>query len=82
MCSGTSKGSPLQLSAARVAATSPAPSAAPCTSWVPALFGLPLPMMVLQQISVGRPQGSTACASAASIAALSCPATSRITRQP
>ena len=42
-----------QPSAARVAATSAAPSAAPCTSWVPALLGLPLPITVLQHTSVG-----------------------------
>ncbi len=79
---GTSKGGELQPSASRVAATSAAPSAAPCTSWVPALWGLPLPMMVLQQTSVGRSPALVASSSAASMAAASWPSTSRMTRHP
>ena len=44
----------VQPSFARAAATSSAPSASPCVDLVPSLFGAPQPMMVLQQISVGR----------------------------
>ena len=50
---------------ARAAATSSAPSAAPCVASVPCLFGAPQPMIVLQQISDGR----SVCACAPSIAA-------------
>src|SRR5450759_375608 len=52
-CLGLSKGGYFQPLYSRVAATSASPSAAPCTSCVSALLGEPMPMMVLQQISVG-----------------------------
>src|SRR4030067_1529030 len=52
-CLGISNGGYFQPICSRVAATSSFPSAAPCTSWVSALFGERMPMMVLQQISVG-----------------------------
>ena len=76
--SGISNGACVQPSAARVAAISSAPSGAPCASRVPALSGAPLPMTVLQQISVGR-VAARACAarSRASTASTSWPSTSR-----
>ncbi len=70
--SGISKGAAVQPSASRVACTSAAPSAAPCTSCVPALLGEPMPITVLQQIRVGLPLARAPCflasTSAASIA--------------
>ena len=38
---------------ARVAATSSSPSAEPWQSWLPDLFGEPIPITVLQQINDG-----------------------------
>ena len=52
--SGTSNGGWVQPIAARVAATSSSPSGAPCALAVPACFGDPLPITVLQQIRLGR----------------------------
>ena len=49
----------------RVAATSFSPSGEPCESWLSALFGEPLPMMVLQQIRLGRSVTALACSTAA-----------------
>ena len=68
MSAGITNGSAVQFNAARVAAISSAPSAAPCTSCVPCLLGEPLPITVLQQMSVGLPFACTACALAAAIA--------------
>jgi hypothetical protein len=62
---------------ARVAAISSLPSGAPCTSCVPALFGEPLPMIVLQQISVGLAFCALAAAIPRSTASTSWPSTSR-----
>ena len=72
----------LQPSAARVAAVSAAPSGAPCAFALPALFGEPLPMVVLQQISVGAVAAPCAAARAASSASTSWPSTRAITFQP
>ena len=76
------KGGQVQPSAARVSATSSAPSASPCALAVPARFGEPLPMVVLQTISVGRVVDLRACASAASTASTSWPSIGPITSQP
>ncbi len=65
---GISKAGAVQPSFSRVAATSAAPSAAPCTPCVPALFGAPKPIWVLQAISTGL---SEFCA-LLSAAAISC----------
>jgi len=58
------KGSCGQPIAARVSATSSGPSASPCALAVPARCGEPLPMVVLQTISVGRVADLRACAKA------------------
>ncbi len=49
---------------------------------MPALFGAPLPITVLQQISVGLSVTAFAASMAASTAATSCPSTFAITCQP
>ena len=51
--SGISKTGCGQLSASRVAVISSSPSGAPCVAAVPALFGDPKPIIVLQAISDG-----------------------------
>ena len=61
---GISNGGKPQLSRRRVAATSPAPNAAPWAAAVPCFAGAPNPMTVRQQIRVGRPSSSTAAARA------------------
>jgi len=70
------------LPKARVAAISSLPSGEPCTSCVPALLGEPLPMTVLQQISVGLAFCALAAAMARSTASTSWPSTLRMTFQP
>ncbi len=82
MSSGTTNGSYGQSMCLRVAATSASPSAAPCVASVPCLFGEPQPMTVLQQMSDGRSASAVAAWIARSIAAASCPSTSRTTCQP
>ena len=52
--SGISNGGCFQPRFSRVAATSSSPSGAPCAAPVFAFFGAPLPITVLQQMSVGR----------------------------
>src|SRR5574340_887467 len=74
-CLGISNGGYFQPMCSRVAATSSLPSAAPCTSWVSALFGEPMPMTVLQQIRVGLSVTFLPALIAASTAAASCPFT-------
>ena len=76
------KGGQVQPSAARVSATSSTPSASPCALAVPARCGEPLPMVVLQTISVGRVLDLRALVSAASTAATSWPSMGPITSQP
>src|SRR5664279_3487564 len=80
--SGTTNGAWVQPSASRVSRTSSAPSASPCALAVPARFGEPLPIVVLQQMRVGLPLDRFALAMAASTASTSCPSTPAITFQP
>src|SRR5690606_39405079 len=80
--SGITNGGCSQPSALRVAATSSAPSAAPCVAAVPCLFGAPQPIVVLQQINVGRSRSARAASIAALIASASCPSTFSMTCQP
>ena len=82
MSSGIANGGSCQPIASRVAATSLAPSAAPCASAVPALSGAPRPITVLQQMSVGLPRVAFASRIAASTAATSWPSTPATTCQP
>src|ERR1039457_3329146 len=81
-CLGISNGGYFQPMNSRVAATSASPSAAPCTSWLSALLGEPMPMMVLQQIRVGLSVTALPALIAAFTASGSCPFTLATTCQP
>src|SRR5450631_191364 len=79
---GISNAGNVQPSASRVSATSFSPSACPCARSVLARLGDPLPMMVLQQMSVGRSVLVWALRIAASTASTSWPSTPGMTCQP
>ena len=66
----------------RVAATSSAPSGAPCAAPVFAFFGAPFAMIVFRQMSVGFCDCALATTSARSMASASCPSTPGTPFQP
>ncbi|MNS84038.1 hypothetical protein D3C72_1178500 [compost metagenome] len=68
--------------ASRVSLISSAPSASPCALAVPARFGLPLPMVVLQTISVGLVASFLALAMALATSLASLPSIGPTTFQP
>ena len=82
MSAGTSNGACGQPSASRVAWTSSLPSGAPCELSLPALAGLPKPIVVRQQISVGRAVSARAVRTAIATSSGSWPSTLRMTCQP
>ncbi|MOA16762.1 hypothetical protein D3C78_1369920 [compost metagenome] len=80
MSAGISNGPWFQFSSLRARAISSLPSGAPWQSSLPCLFGEPKPMMVLQQIRVGRSL-LRAVSMAILISSASWPSTLRITCQ-
>ncbi|MDT4863307.1 hypothetical protein FQZ97_980050 [compost metagenome] len=79
---GIANGAWGQPRASRVSLISSAPSGSPWALAVLARFGLPLPMVVLQQIRVGLSALFLAAPMALSTASASWPSTARITFQP
>ena len=82
MSAGISNGGWFQPMFLRVASISAAPSGSPWVLALPALLGEPKPMIVLQQISVGRSCCERASLTASAMAWALLPSTARMTFHP